>query len=147
MAKEFNNRQAYFNYSIEDKYLAGVVLLGSEVKSIRAGKVSFNDSFCLFFKGELWIRGLYIGEYSHAHANNHESVHDRKLLLKKKEIRKLEHTLDQKGYTLIPLKLFFNDKQFVKIEIGLGKGKKNHDKRESIKKREHEIEIRSFLKR
>ena len=89
-AKELNNRQAYFNYHIEDKYEAGIVLLGTEVKSIREGKVSFNDSFCMFDKGELWVRGLFINAYSHGNANNHIEVHDRKLLLQKRELEKLE---------------------------------------------------------
>jgi SsrA-binding protein len=86
--KELNNRQAYFNYHIEDKYEAGIVLLGTEVKSIREGKVSFNDSFCMFDKGELWVRGLFINAYSHGNANNHIEVHDRKLLLQKRELEK-----------------------------------------------------------
>ena len=87
MANEMNNRQAYFNYHIEDKYVAGIVLLGTEVKSIRDGKLSFNDAFCLFDDGELWMRGLFIASYSHGTANNHIAVHDRKLLLNKKELK------------------------------------------------------------
>ena len=90
MAKEMNNRQAYFNYQIDDKYVAGIALLGTEVKSIRDGKVSFNDAFCLFDKGELWLRGLYIAEYSLGTVNNHISVHDRKLLLTKRELKRLQ---------------------------------------------------------
>ena len=104
-----NNRQAYFNYHIEDKYVAGIVLLGTEVKSIREGKLSFNDAFCLFDDGELWVRGLYIAEYSHGTANNHIAVHDRKLLLNKRELKKLQLKLKDKGYTVIPLKVFFSD--------------------------------------
>jgi SsrA-binding protein len=119
-----NNRQAYFNYHIEDKYVAGIVLLGTEVKSIREGKLSFNDAFCLFDDGELWVRGLYIAEYSHGTANNHIAVHDRKLLLNKRELKKLQLKLKDKGYTVIPLKVFFSDKGFVKVEIGLARGKK-----------------------
>ena len=88
-----NNRQAYFNYYIEDKYVAGVVLLGTEVKSVRDGKVSFNDAFCMFEGNELWVRGLYIAEYSHGTMNNHIAVHDRKLLLTKKELSKLQEFL------------------------------------------------------
>ncbi|MEQ1624759.1 MAG: SsrA-binding protein [Sediminibacterium sp.] len=95
-----NNRQAYFNYQIEDKYVAGIVLLGTEVKSIREGKVSFNDSFCLFDKGELWVRALFIASYSHGSANNHIEVHDRKLLLNKRELKKLQTKMKEKGYTL-----------------------------------------------
>lgn len=146
MAKEMNNRQAYFNYAIEDKHVAGIVLLGTEVKSIRDGKVSFNDAFCLFDRGELWVRGLYIAEYAMGTTNNHIAVHDRKLLLSKRELKKLENKLKDKGYTIIPLRVFFNDKNLVKIEIGLGRGKKLHDKRETIKERDTQREIKRYLK-
>lgn len=147
MTKEMNNRQAYFNYQIEDKYVAGIVLLGTEVKSIREGKVSFNDSFCLFDKGELWVRALFIASYSHGSANNHIEVHDRKLLLNKRELRKLQNKLKDKGYTIVPLKVFFTDKNLVKVEIGIGRGKKNYDKRETIKNRDADKEIKRLLKR
>ncbi len=140
-----NNRQAYFNYHIEDKYVAGIVLLGTEVKSIREGKLSFNDAFCLFDDGELWVRGLFIAEYSHGTANNHIAVHDRKLLLNKRELKKLQLKLKDKGYTVIPLKVFFSDKGFVKVEIGLARGKKLHDKRETIKNRDLDKEMKRFL--
>ena len=140
-----NNRQAYFNYHIEEKYVAGVVLLGTEVKSIRDGKLSFNDAFCLFDDGELWVRGLYIAEYSHGTSNNHIAVHDRKLLLNKRELKKLQLKLKDKGYTVVPLKVFFTDKGFVKVEIGLARGKKLHDKRETIKSRDVEKQIKRFL--
>jgi len=141
-----NNRQAYFNYSIEDKYVAGIVLLGTEVKSIRHGKVSFNDAFCLFDRNELWVRGLYIAEYALGTTNNHIAVHDRKLLLSKRELKKLENKLKDKGYTIVPLKVFFNDRNLVKVEIGLGRGKKLHDKRETIKERDTQREIKRYLK-
>ena len=140
-----NNRQASYNYFIEDKYVAGVVLLGTEVKSIREGKVSFNDAFCLFDDNELWVRGLYIAEYSHGTVNNHIAVHDRKLLLQKRELKKLQSKLKDKGLTVVPLKVFLNEKNFVKIEIGLAKGKKNYDKRETIKARDVSKEIKSYL--
>lgn len=146
MAKEMNNRQAFFNYFIEDKYVAGIALLGTEVKSIRDGKVSFNDAFCLFDKNELWVRGLYIAEYSHGTVNNHIAVHDRKLLLNKRELKKLQAKLKDKGLTIVPLKVFFNEKNMVKVEIGLAKGKKLHDKRETIKERDTQKEIKRFLK-
>ena len=145
--KELNNRQAYFNYHIEDKYEAGIVLLGTEVKSIREGKVSFNDSFCMFDKGELWVRGLFINAYSHGNANNHIEVHDRKLLLQKRELEKLETKVKEKGYSIIPLRIFFNEKRFAKVEIGVGKGKKKFDKRETIKTRDVDKEIKRLLKR
>ena len=140
-----NNRQAYFNYHIEDKYVAGIVLLGTEVKSIREGKLSFNDSFCLFDNGELWVRALYIASYSHGTANNHIEVHDRKLLLNKRELKKLQLKLKDKGYTIIPLKVFFSEKGHVKIEIGLARGKKLHDKRDAIKNRDLDKEMKRFL--
>ena len=126
--------------------MAGIVLLGTEVKSIRDGKVSFNDAFCLFDDGELWVRGLYIAEYSHGTANNHIAVHDRKLLLQKRELKKIQAKLKEKGYTVIPLRVFLTDKNLVKVEIGLGKGKKLHDKRETIKDRDVQKEIKRFLK-
>lgn len=141
-----NNKQAYFNYLIEDKYQAGIVLLGTEVKSIREGKVSFQDSYCLFHDGELWLRGLYIAEYKMGTVNNHIAVHDRKLLLTKRELKKLQAAMKEKGYTIVPLSVFFNDKNLVKIEIGLGKGKKTHDKRETIKARDTQREIKRYLK-
>lgn len=141
-----NNRQAYFNYYIEDKYVAGIVLLGTEVKSIREGKLSFNDAFCLFDDDELWVRGLFIASYTHGTSNNHIEVHDRKLLLSKKELKKIQAKIKEKGYTLVPLKVFFTDKNLVKVEIGLSKGKKLHDKRETIKNRDVEKEIKRYLK-
>ncbi len=141
-----NNRQAYFNYLIEDKYTAGIALLGTEVKSIREGKVSFNDSFCLYDKGELWIRGLYIAEYSLGTTNNHIAVHDRKLLLTKRELKRLQASVKERGFTIVPLRIFFNEKKLVKVEIGLGRGKKVHDKRETLKKRDTEKEMKRYLK-
>lgn len=140
-----NNRQAYFNYAIEDKFVAGVALMGTEVKSIREGKVSFNDAFCLFERHELWMRGVYIAEYKLGTMNNHIAVHDRKLLLHKKELKKLEARMKERGYTIIPLKIFFNEDQFVKVEIGLGRGKKIHDKRETLKERDTQKEIKRYL--
>jgi len=145
MAKEMNNRQAYFNYHIDDKYVAGIVLMGTEVKSIRAGKVSFVDSYCLFDKGELWVRGLNIAEYSHGTVNNHIPVHDRKLLLTSRELKRLEANMKEKGFTIIPLKIFLNEKNLVKIEIGLARGKKIHDKRETIKERDLQREMKKHL--
>jgi len=146
MAKEMNNRQAYFNYYIEDKYIAGIVLLGTEVKSIREGKVSFNDAYCLFDKNELWLRGFYIAEYKLGTVNNHISVHDRKLLLTQRELKRLQARMKEKGFTLIPLRIFFNEKNFVKVEIGLARGKKVHDKRESIKEKDVKRELSRSVK-
>ncbi len=143
---EIRNRSAYYEYFIDAKYEAGMVLLGTEVKSLRQGKASFNDSYCLIHKGELWLKSLHIAEYSHGTVNNHDPLRDRKLLLQKKEIRKIESKLKEKGYTLIPLRIFFSEKGLAKVEIGLGKGKKLHDKRETIRKKDVEREIKRFLK-
>ena len=121
-----------------------MVLSGTEVKSIRDGKVSFNDSFCLIDKGEIWVKNLHIAEYTFGTYANHPAVRDRKLLLKKKEIRKLINKLKDKGYTIIPLKIWFSDKGFAKIQIGLARGKKLHDKRASVKEREAKKELRHF---
>jgi SsrA-binding protein len=143
---EIKNRSAYFEYFIDAKYEAGMILLGTEVKSLREGRASFNDSYCIIHKGEVWLKSLHIAEYSHGTVNNHEPLRDRKLLLQKREIKRIESKLKEKGYTLIPLRIFFNEKNLIKIEIGLAKGKKLHDKRESIKKRETDREIKRLLK-
>ena len=142
---EIKNRSAFHEYFFDNKYVAGVVLTGTEVKSLREGKASFNDSYCLIHKGEMWLKSLHIAEYSHGTTNNHDPIRDRKLLLQKREISKIEGKLKEKGYTLIPLLIFFNDKNLIKVEIGLGKGKKLHDKRETIKKRDVEREINRKL--
>jgi SsrA-binding protein len=135
------NRKARFNYSIEDTYNSGMVLVGSEVKSIREGMLNFNDSYCLFINNELWVRGLYISE--NKFGQQIDPSRDRKLLLNKKELYKLQNTIKEKGYTIVPLKVFFNEHNFVKMEIGVGRGKKDYDKRETIKKRESERNIRN----
>lgn len=144
--QELRNRQAFHEYFIDARYEAGMVLLGTEVKSLRAGRASFNDSYCLLHKGEVWLKSLHIAEYSHGTVNNHDPLRDRKLLLQKREIKKIESKLKEKGYTLVPLRIFFTDKNLAKIEIGLAKGKKMHDKRETIKKRDVDREIKRFLK-
>lgn len=146
MSQEFNNRQAFFNFFIEQKFEAGIVLLGTEVKSIREGKLSFNDAFCILDENEIWLRGLYIAEYKLGTTNNHIAVHDRKLLLKRREISKLQAATKEKGLTIIPLKVFINEKNFVKVEIGVAKGKKLYDKRETIKKKDNDREMKRFLK-
>ncbi len=143
---DIRNRSAYHEYFIEDKYEAGMVLTGTEVKALRAGRASFNDSYCIIDKGELFIKSLHIAEYSHGTVNNHDPLRIRKLLLHKKEIRKLENKLKEKGYTIVPLRIFFNGKGFAKLEIGLGKGKKLYDKRETIKQRDVERELKRLVK-
>ncbi|MBD0279241.1 MAG: SsrA-binding protein [Flavisolibacter sp.] len=143
---EIKNRSAYFEYYIDDKYVAGIILTGTEVKSLRAGKASFNDSYCIFQKGELWVKSLHIAEYTHGTFNNHEPLQDRKLLLNRRELKRLESKIKEKGYTIVPLRIFFNEKNLAKVEIGLAKGKKLHDKRETIKQRDTEREIKRHLK-
>ena len=142
---ELKNRQAYHEFFIDAKYDAGMVLLGTEVKSLRAGRASFNDSYCQIHKGEIWLKSLHIAEYSHGTTNNHDPVRDRKLLLEKREIKKIAAKLKEKGYTLVPLSIYFKDR-LAKIEIGLAKGKKLHDKRESIKQKDVEKEMKRYLK-
>lgn len=143
---EIKNRSAYFEYFIDDTYTAGIVLKGTEVKSLREGKANFNDSYCLFIRGELFLRSFHISEYSHGTANNHDPVRERKLLLNRRELKKLEAKLKEKGYTLVPLRLYLNEKNLIKLDIGLGKGKKLHDKRDSIKQRDTDREIKRYLK-
>jgi SsrA-binding protein len=143
---EIKNRSAYFEYFIDDKYTAGIMLTGTEIKSLRTGKASFNDSYCIFHKGELFIKSFHIAEYAFGNLNNHDPLRERKLLLNKRELKKIETRLKEKGYTLIPLRLFFNEKNLAKVEIGLGKGKKMHDKRETIKQRDTEREIKRYIK-
>ncbi|GAA4469833.1 SsrA-binding protein [Nemorincola caseinilytica] len=140
------NRPATFEYAIEDRLKAGIVLTGSEIKSIRQGKVSFNDSYCLFDDGELWVKSLHIAEYVNAGYAGHVAVHDRKLLLTKKEIKKWQNKVKEKGYSIVPLAVFINENGYAKVEIGLGKGKKLHDKRETIKNRDVEREMKRYLK-
>ncbi len=139
---ELSNKKAYYEYFFEAKYIAGLVLQGTEIKSLRAGKASFNDSYCIFDKGELFVKSLHISEYAFGTYANHEPLQERKLLLTKRELRKLEGKIKEKGYSIIPLKIFLSEKGFAKIEIGLGKGKKNYDKRETIKERENDRDVK-----
>ena len=143
---EIRNRQAYYDYFIDDKYDAGMVLTGTEVKSLRAGRASFNDSYCFIHRGEMFIKSLHIAEYSHGTSANHDPLRERKLLLTKKEISKIESKIKEKGITVVPLRIFFNDKGLAKIELGLGKGKKLYDKRETIKQRESQRELKKFTR-
>ena len=122
------------------------MITGSEIKSIRNGKVSFNDSYCFFSHGELWIKSLHIAEYVNAGYAGHDPTRERKLLLNKRELAKWNTKLKEKGLTIVPLAVFINDNGFAKIELGLGRGKKLHDKRESIKSRDAEREMKRYLK-
>jgi SsrA-binding protein len=143
---EIKNRSAYYEYHIDDKFIAGIVLTGTEVKSLKAGRASFNDSYCVMHQEELFIRSLHISEYSHGTFNNHDPIRERKLLLNRREINKLDTKMKEKGYTIVPLRIFLNDKRLLKVEIGLAKGKKLHDKRESIKQRDTDREIKRYIK-
>lgn len=140
------NRPATFEYAIEDRLTAGIMLTGSEIKSIRDSKVSFNDSYCIIHKGEMWIKSLHIAEYVNAGYAGHDPTRERKLLLNKKELIKWGNKIKEKGLTIVPLAVFINENGFAKVEIGLGRGKKLHDKRESIKNREADREMKRFLK-
>ena len=137
------NKPATFEYAIEDKLTAGIMLTGSEIKSVRASKVSFNDSYCFFHKGELWIRSLHIAQYVNAGYVGHDPLRERKLLLNKKELKKWEQKIKEKGFTIVPLAMFINENGYAKVDIGLGRGKKLHDKRESIKAREAERSLKN----
>ncbi len=139
---ELNNKKAYHEYFFEATYTAGIVLAGTEIKSLRNGKASFNDSYCMFENGELFVKSLHISEYAFGTYTNHEPMQERKLLLNKKELRKLEAKAKEKGYSIIPLKIFINEKGFAKMDIGLGKGKKNYDKRETLKQRENDRDVK-----
>jgi SsrA-binding protein len=137
-----SNKKAYYEYNIETKYVAGLVLSGTEIKSLRAGKASFNDSYCYFHRGELFVKSLHISQYAFGTHYNHEPLQERKLLLHKKELRKMETKMKEKGYTIVPLKIFIAANGFAKMEIGLGKGKKIYDKRETIKARESDRDLK-----
>jgi SsrA-binding protein len=139
---EISNRKAYHEYFFEAKYIAGMVLSGTEIKSLRAGKASFNDSYCVFHNGELFVKSLHISEYAFGTYTNHEPMQERKLLLNKKELKKLESKIKEKGYSIIPLKILLTDKGWFKLEIGLGKGKKLYDKRQTIKERENDRDLK-----
>ncbi|MCX6323116.1 MAG: SsrA-binding protein SmpB [Sphingobacteriales bacterium] len=139
---ELVNRKAHFEYFFETSYVAGMVLSGTEIKSLREGKASFNDSYCSFHQGELFVRSLHIAEYAFGTYINHRPLQERKLLLQKRELRKLENKIKEKGYSIIPLKIFFSEKGYAKMEIGLGKGKKNYDKRNTIKERESDRDVK-----
>lgn len=135
----FKNKKAYHKYEILDKFLAGIRLLGTEIKSIRTGKVNFTDAYCSVKDDEVWLIGLHIAEYRMGTCNNHEPKRQRKLLLNKREIKKIEKTVTEKGLTIVPLSVFINEKGLAKVEIAVAKGKKIFDKRESIKERDSKI--------
>lgn len=135
------NRQAGYEYELLDKYIAGIVLTGTEIKSIREGKINLQDGYGYFNNGELFVKGVNITPYAQGTHYNHEATRERKLLLKRSELKKLEARSEEKGLTLVPTRLFINDRGFAKMEIALGRGKKMHDKRDSIKERDAKREL------
>lgn len=148
-ANEVNirNKRARFDYEISDTYIAGIVLTGTEIKSIRDGKASLTDSYCMVENGEVWVKGMNISEYFYGSYNNHTARRDRKLLLTKKEIAKISKSSEDPGFTIIPLKVFINDRGLAKMQIGIGRGKKQYDKRQSIREREDKRTIDRMMKR
>ena len=146
--KVFNNKRVYFDYNITEKFEAGVVLQGTEVKSIRDGKVSMNGSYCIFNdNGELFIKGMDISTYKEGSYNNHDAKRDRKLLLHKKELKKLKVKLEEKGLTIVPIRMYSNQHGIFKIEIALANGRKSKDKREYIRERETKNEVKDAMRK
>lgn len=130
------NKRAAFDYELIERFTAGIVLTGTEIKSIRLGKASLVDSFCIFEKGELWVKNLHITTYFYGSYNNHEARRDKKLLLNKSELNKISRLTKQSGFTIIPTRLFINDKGLAKLNIAIAKGKKEYDKRHSLREKE-----------
>lgn len=133
---EIKNKRASFDYELSDRLIAGIVLYGTEIKSIREGKASLSDTYCSIDNGEMWIRNMQISAYRLGTFYNHDVKRIRKLLLNKRELRKYERATKETGYTIVPIRLFINDKGLAKLEIALAKGKKSYDKRESLKAKE-----------
>lgn len=141
------NRRARFDYEISDTFTAGLVLTGTEIKSLRQGKGSLTDSFCYVNNGEVWVKNMYIAEYFYGSYNNHSARRDRKLLLNKKEIAKIAKSGKEAGYTIVPLKVFINERGLAKMVIGIGRGKKEYDKRQSIKDRDDKRAIARIFRK
>ena len=141
------NKRATFDYEILEEYVAGVVLVGTEIKSIRLGKASMVDSYCYFDRGELWIRNVNISEYHWGTCNNHQPKRDRKLLLNRKELNKLQRALQNRGLTVVGLRMFLSDRGLVKIVIGLARGRKAYDKREYLKENDARREMDKAMKK
>ena len=141
------NKRATYDFEILDTYIAGIVLTGTEIKSLRLGKASLTDCYCYFHNGELFVRGMNIAEYHWGTYNHHIPKRDRKLLLNRKELVKLQRSLQDKGLSVVGLKLFINERGFAKLQIGLGKGRKSFDKREYIKERDSRKEIAQVFRK
>lgn len=141
------NKRASFDYEFLDTYTAGIVLTGTEIKSIRLGKASLVDTFCFFAKEELWVKNMHISEYFYGSYNNHIARRDRKLLLNKKELIKLQRSIKDAGFTIVPVRMFINEKGLAKVVIALAKGKKQYDKRESLKEKDDRRDMDRMFKR
>ena len=135
------NKRATFDYIITDTYTAGIVLTGTEIKSIRLGKASLVDTYCMFIGEEMWVKNMYVAEYFYGSYNNHVARRDRKLLLDRKELRKLRQAVKNPGFTIVPTRLFINETGLAKLAIALARGKHEYDKRESIKERDDKREM------
>lgn len=140
------NKRATFDYEIIEEYIAGIVLVGTEIKSLRLGKASLVDSYCYFERNELWIRNVNIAEYTWGTCNNHVPKRDRKLLLNRKELNKLQRSLQDRGLTVVGLRIFLNDRGLAKVAIGLARGRKSYDKREYIKSNDAKREMDKAMK-
>jgi SsrA-binding protein len=141
------NKKAWHDYEIIDKFVAGIQLTGTEIKSIRAGKASLVDSYCYFNQRELFVKGMHISEYDFGSIYNHFPKRDRKLLLNRRELRKLEKTVREKGLTIVALRIFMAESSYAKLEIALARGKKEYDKREDLKKKDTRRELDRAMKR
>lgn len=141
------NKRATFDFLLMDKYTAGIVLTGTEIKSIRAGKASLVDTFCYINNGEVWVKNMYIAEYDYGSYNNHSARRDRKLLLNRKEIRKLQQDMKNPGFTLVPTLMFIDDNGRAKLDIHLCRGKKEYDKRQTLKEKEDRREMDRQIKK
>ncbi len=141
VTKEIVNRKAKFEYTFIQMYEAGIALTGTEVKALRESLANLNDAYCLFDHGSLTVKNMFIAEYDHGTIYNHDARRDRRLLLHKSELKKLERRVTEKGYTIVPYKLYFSERGFAKLEIALAQGKKEFDKRESIKERDSKREL------
>nr|WP_321376917.1 SsrA-binding protein [uncultured Bacteroides sp.] len=141
------NKRATFDYEIVDTFTAGIVLTGTEIKSIRLGKASLVDTFCFFARQELWVKNMHIAEYFYGSYNNHVARRDRKLLLNRKEIKKLERATKETGFTIVPLRMFINEKGLAKVVIALAKGKKQYDKRQSLREKDDKRDMDRMFKK
>ena len=135
------NKKASYNFEFVEKFIAGIVLGGTEIKSVRQGKANLVDAYCFFIDDELWVSGMHIAEYSYGSYNNHDPKQDRKLLLNRRELNKLKKNSQIKGFTIVATRLFLNERGLAKLEIALAKGKREYDKREDIRKRDTEREL------